>query len=80
MKLEIGDEIICIKTTASGYVDGERLILGESYVIEDIDFHFPGKVCVMLKGPYYKHPEFVPEECFDTKAVIRDRKLKELGI
>ena len=55
MKLEIGDEIICIKTTATGYVDHERLILGESYIIEDIDFHFPGKVCVRLKGPYYKH-------------------------
>jgi hypothetical protein len=80
MKLEIGDEIICIKTTAPGYVDDERLILGESYVIEDIDIHFPGKVCVKLKGPYYKHSEFVPEECFDVKAVIRDRKLKELGI
>lgn len=80
MKLEMGDEIICIKTTAPGYVDDERLILGESYVIEDIDIHFPNKVAVELKGPYYFHIEFVPEECFSKLATIRDKKLKELGI
>lgn len=80
MKFEIGDEIVCIKTTASGYHDDERLVLGESYIIDDIDFHFPGKVAVKLKGPYYFHIEWVPEECFSKLAAIRDKKLKELGI
>lgn len=80
MKFEIGDEIICIKTTAPGYVDDERLSLGESYIIDDIDFHFPNKVSVKLKGPYYFHYEFVPIECFSKLAAIRDKKLKELGI
>jgi len=80
MKFEIGDEIICIKTTASGYHDDERLILGESYVIDDIDYHFPDKVCVKLKGPYYFHYEWVPQECFSKLSVIRNQKLKELGI
>jgi len=80
MKFKIGDEIICIKTTAPGYVDDERLSLGESYIIDDIDFHFPGYVAVKLKGPYYFHIEWVPEECFSKLAAIRDKKLKELGI
>jgi hypothetical protein len=80
MKFEIGDEIICIKTTTSGYHDDERLILGETYTITDIDYHFVGKVAVKLKGPYYFHHEFVPEECFSKLAAIRDKKLKELGI
>ena len=81
MKFEIGDEVICIKTTASGYIHlNEMLVLGESYVINDIDFHFPNKVCVELKGPYYFHYEFIPEECFSKIAAIRDKKLKELGI
>ena len=80
MKLEIAAEIICIKTTAPGYADDERLILGESYIVDDIDWHFPNKVAVKLKGPYYKHIEFVPEECFSKIAAIRDKKLKELGI
>lgn len=80
MKFEIGDEIICIKKTASGYHDDERLVLGESYIIDDIDFHFPGKVCLKLKGPYYFHHEWVPQECFSKLSVIRNQKLKELGI
>jgi len=80
MKFEIGDEVICIKTTASGYHDDERIVLGESYVINDIDFNFPNKVSVKLKGPYYFHYEWMPEECFSKLAEIRDKKLKELGI
>ena len=82
MKFEIGDEVICIKTTAPGYIHylNERLVLGESYVINDIDFHFPNKVSVKLKGPYYFHYEFMPEECFSKLSEIRDKKLKELGI
>lgn len=88
MKFEIGDEVICIKTTASDqnkiteldYYLNERLVLGESYVINDIDFHFPNKVSVKLKGPYYFHYEFMPEECFSKLSEIRDKKLKELGI
>jgi|LauGreDrversion4_2_1035121.scaffolds.fasta_scaffold04375_6 hypothetical protein len=81
MKFEIGDEVICIKTTASGYIHlNEMLVLGESYVINDIDFHFPNKVCVKLKGPYYFHYEFILEECFSKLSEIRDKKLKELGI
>ena len=43
-------------------VDNERLIIGENYLINDIDIHFPNKICVQLKGPYYFHSEFVPEE------------------
>lgn len=74
------DEVICIKTTASGYTDDERLVLGESYVINDIDLHFPNKVCVELKGPYYFHHEFIPEECFSKLSEIRDQKLKKMGI
>lgn len=80
MKLDIGDKIVCIRKTASGYPDDDRLILGETYTIKDIDIHMPNKVCVKLKGPHYYHYEFVPTECFDTRSALRDKKLKELGI
>ena len=80
MKFEFGEEIICIKTTASGYNGDERLILGERYVIDDIEYNFRNRVCVKLKGPYYFHHEWVPQECFSKLSVIRNQKLKELGI
>lgn len=77
---KIGQEIICIKQTAEGYLDDERLILNESYTITDVDWHFPNKVCVKLKGPYYTHEEFVPIECFSDLAYKRNLKLEEIGI
>ena len=78
--VKIGQELICIKQTTDNYTDDERLILNESYTIEDLDFHFPNKVCVKLKGPYYFHNEFVPIECFSDVAYKRNLKLNQLGI
>lgn len=59
--------------------DNERLVPGVDYKIEDIDIHFPRKICVKLKGPYYFHSEFVPEEFFtDDKALVREKKIEQL--
>ena len=59
--------------------DNERLIFNEIYEIEDIDIHFPKKICVKLKGPYYFHYEFVPEEFFiDDKSIIRNEKINQI--
>lgn len=80
MEIEIGDELVCVKQTTEGYPFDERLILGETYKVDDIDVHFPGKVAVKLKGPLYHHVEFVPTECFDKKSLLRDKRLKQLGI
>ena len=82
IRLKIGDKVRCIKTDCNGYIggdiDNERLIIGEIYTIKDIDFHFPNKICIKLKGPYYFHREFVPEELFDIVSVIRDKKINEI--
>jgi hypothetical protein len=81
---KIGQKLICVKLDTENYngsdSDNERLILNETYTIEDIDFHFHDKVCVRLRGPYYYHAEFVPIECFSDIAYIRDKKLTDLGI
>ena len=81
---KIGQKLVCVNLSVDGYFGGEfeneRLILNEIYVIDDLDLHFPNRVCVKLKGPYYFHSEFVPIECFSNVAYIRDKKLKELGI
>lgn len=81
---KIGQKLICVKLNTENYkggeLDNERLIIGEEYIITDLDFHFPNSVCVKLKGPYYTHEEFVPIECFSDIAYIRNKKLKQLGI
>jgi hypothetical protein len=80
---KIGQTLTCIKLGAGYYggdSDNERLILGERYVIEDLDWHFPNRVCIKLKGPFYFHSEFVPIECFCDISDLRDKKLKQLGI
>ena len=59
--------------------DNERLIPNVDYIIEDIDFHFPGKICVKLKGPYYFHSEFVPDVYFtDDISFMRDEKIDQI--
>lgn len=81
---KIGQPLICVKQQTSDYLGGSpgkvRLILGETYTITDLEFRYPDRVCVKLKGPYYFHEEFVPIECFDTISQIRDQKLDQLGI
>ena len=85
---KVGQILTCIKLEGDGYYggdpDNERLILGEKYVIVDLltgpDWHFPKRVCVKLKGPFYFGSEFVPIECFCGISELRDRKLKQLGI
>ncbi len=72
---EIGQKLICIKQTTDTYNDDERLILNETYTVTDLDYHFPNKVCVRLKGPYYHHQEFVPIECFSDVGYNRELKL-----
>jgi hypothetical protein len=79
---KIGQKLICIKQNTESYrggeEDNERVIIGETYTITDIDFHFPHQVCVKLKGPYYFHEEFVPIECFVDVAYMRDYKINQI--
>lgn len=80
--LKIGDVLICVKLNVNGYPggdpDNERLKLGEKYIIEDLDYHFPNKVCVKLEGPYYFHSEFVPIECFIDLTYVRNQKINQI--
>jgi hypothetical protein len=64
--------------TKGGEIDNERLVIGEKYQIIDVDFHFPNKICVKLKGPYYFHEEFVPIECFGDIESIRNDKIEKI--
>lgn len=81
-KFKIGDIVTCIATTCEEYCDDEitnssRLILGETYKVLDIDYHFPNKIAVKLKG-YYSHREFVPDKLFSKISYIRDKKISQI--
>lgn len=79
---KIGQVLTCVKLNHDNYnggdFDNERLILGEKYTITDLEFRFPDRVCVKLKGPYYFHEEFVPIECFCDLAYMRDMKIDKI--
>lgn len=79
---KIGQFLTCIKLKTDDYnggdTDNERLILGEKYKITDLEFRFPTRVCVKLKGPFYFHEEFVPIECFTDVQYIRDYKINQI--
>lgn len=79
---KIGQTVTCVKLNVDNYYggdeDNERLILGESYTITDLDVHFTYRVCVKLKGPFYYNNEFVPIECFDDIQAKRNLKINQI--
>jgi len=79
---KVGQVLTCVKLNTHDYnggdEDNERLIIGEKYKITDLEFRFPDRVCVKLKGPYYFHEEFVPIECFADIAYLRDMKIDQI--
>ncbi len=79
---KIGQVLTCIKLKTEEYnggeEDNERLLFGDKYIIEDLDFHFPSRVCVKLRGPHYHHLEFVPIECFCDISDLRDKKINQI--
>jgi len=79
---KVGQALMCVKLDADGYrggePDNERLILGEKYIITDLEFRFHDRVCVKLKGPFYFHEEFVPIDCFCDVAYMRDYKIDKI--
>lgn len=79
---KVGQKVTCLRVESereSISQWGERLIVGETYDIIDLEFRFPDRICVNLKGPYYTHAEFVPAEFFwDDIVEIRNKKINQI--
>lgn len=76
---KIGQPVICISNTTDlddWYV--ERINIGEIYIIKDLDFHFPDKICIKFTGPYYFHSEFTPIEFFMDISEYRNDKINKI--
>jgi len=77
--LKIGQKITCLRNFNKNDFYEERIDVGKTYIIEDVDLHFPYSVCIKLSSKYYSHSEFVPVELFfDEIAERRDKKLEIL--
>lgn len=76
---KIGDKVRCVKNIIKNIDYSERIVVGKTYVVNDVDYHFPDKIAVKLKGPYYFHTEFVPIVFFiEDINDIRDRKINSI--
>lgn len=49
-----------------------------SNLIIEVDDHFPNKIAIRLKGPYYFHEEFVPDKLFSKIPYMRDKKISQI--
>lgn len=78
---KIGQKVMCLNLNSSDESEfwKDRLVIGETYEVEDLEFRFPDRICVKLKGPHYFHSEFVPCWFFyDSLQEIRDKKIDEI--
>lgn len=41
---KIGQKVTCYKVDES--VEDQHLTIGKTYIVEDVDFHFPNSICV----------------------------------
>lgn len=81
MGWKIGDEITCLrnierdKPNEDFWVD--RLIIGKKYKINDLEWRFWNRVCVVTD--YSNKAEFVPVEFFfDTVAEKREKRIDDI--
>ena len=75
----IGQKVVCTGTLedfGDFYIDpGYTLTTGKTYKINDLDFHFPDKICI--KGDNGKGG-FFPIALFDDLKYIRNIKINEI--
>ena len=75
---KIGQKVTCAKTCHDGNNDDfyeQHLTVGKQYKIEDLDFHFPEKMCIRSDN---KVSMFMPIEFFDNIKYIRKLKLEKI--
>lgn len=78
---KIGQKVTCIKVTDENRLLDDfyeqHLTIGKSYEIEDLDFHFPEKICVGSDNG--KVSMFMPIEFFTDIKYLRNLKLKKIN-
>lgn len=77
---KIGQKVTCVKLTDSRGIDEyfyeQHLTIGKTYKIEDVDFHFPDKICV--RSDNNRVSMFILIELFSDNNYVRKLKLQKL--
>ena len=81
MGLSEGQIVTCLRNIKKDGSDGDfwidRLIIGKQYKIDDLEWRFWDKICVVTD--YSGRSEFVPVEFFyEELADKRDKKIEEI--
>lgn len=71
---KIGQKINCVKV--DNFVEDQHLTVGKTYIIEDLDFHFPDAICV--KSDNKKISMFFNISYFTSIRELRKAKLKKI--
>jgi hypothetical protein len=78
---KIGQKVICVKlgTDENDNRDSDfweqHLTIGKEYVINDLDFHFPDRLCVRSDNGNLM---FFPIELFSDNQYVRKLKLEKI--
>lgn len=70
---EIGDVVLCVY---NDYEAEDHLIVGQEYIIEDLEWRFPYSICV--KSSYSGAYLFLDCSYFDGKTAIRNKKIETI--
>lgn len=81
MGLSEGQIVTCLRNIKRDGSDGDfwtdRLTIGKQYKIDDVEWRFWDKICVV--SDYSNRSEFVPVEFFcEELADKRDKKIEEI--
>lgn len=72
---KIGQTVTCVNFDDNDFYD-QHLTIGKKYKIDDVDFHFPDKICIPSDNG--RLHIFMPIEFFSNNNYIRKLKLEKL--
>lgn len=72
---KIDQTVTCVKFDDNDFYD-QHLTIGKNYKINDVDFHFPDKICIFSDNE--RIHIFMPIEFFVDIKYVRKLKLEKL--
>lgn len=80
---KIGQKVTCVKLSTEEHDNRDsdlweqHLTIGKSYIIDDVDFHFPNRIAV--RSDNGKITMFMPIELFSDNQYIRKLKIDKIN-
>lgn len=74
---KIGQKVTCVSYDNNNDFYDQHLTIGKSYIVEDVDFHFPDSIVV--RSDNNKISMFFPIKLFTDLKCVRKLKLEKLN-